>query len=1214
MFEKMKAGLGLSAAPLPLINVLQVLKAESSSLYEGVVAYIAEGSDPQILSVVTKSPDPIRRLLGSNLGIQVWFWPDDQEKAVKKVVPGWDAGKQNIAMHKLMTKPSALTSEQWVRFGRFAAAYGSLDLKRLADVPPWLAHLTTAESRICGDKPWTADFVASLILADDVASEDVAALLFRVWVEGGVGYNSQLRPMPGAAERALQQPDTFMTAVAKASLEGKLNALDVVTSTPGLGERVPALLCVLAVASSKQVREKTLSVMSGLPEQFRIKVLEAALGTGSPANVGGVVDLLARSQAGRAVLEQRLPEASGKLADLIDAALRRADAVGAPVEMEVPLQAPPCQPLDTAPLGDEFDAQLLAAIPPWVERMRKDVADLKVLKSPYSWQKSNIKTFESAIAYASRMGAGDIQRLRDYLNGATQSPPEAVKQLGPVLRQVKGLGLLPAMRLTMQERKGRRYISWWGVSNYCDIDVDLRLLLRAATAVGVADPASEIAQLVFGWWGRDISPENKWPYLLEHPLLLEQVLGLRPSPAGRNYGDAGSVSEAIEILDTFPALPPQYVPRLAEIALGTGKTNRLEAQQLLARHTRAGLLAIRGLSDSSADVRASAAAWLGRLGDPDAAEELQARLRVERNEPVQAAILSALNRLGSDISSFLTPAALAAAAAKGLKGKPPTDMEWVPMLPAVRWADGAPVDADTIRWWATLAVKMKDPAGAGLIPIYVSLLDKESQQKLGSFVLDAWIAQDTRTATDEEARAYAAVEGPRRYQQYQDWYKRSKNDYTKERADRTPDQVLEEVRKEKMSEYLGSAISCKGLLALTCGAPGHHVLQAVQRYIRDHGQRRAQVEALITAASPNDDPAAIQLVLQVARRHKQATVQAKAVEFVEQIAERKGWTPDELADRTIPTAGFEDDGLLTLDYGPRQFVGRIGCNAKTGAYGIELSGADGKPVKALPAPASADDAELVKQARAQLTVSKKELKQVVDLQTARLFEAMCTSRTWDAVSWREDLFAHPVMKHLLSSLVWVQNPETPARCLFRPTVEGDLLDADDEAVTLADDARVGLAHASTMSEAEVAAWRTHLGDYKVTPLFGQFESGGPAFTPGATEITDHRGWLSDSFTIRGRATKRGYARSQAEDGGWFSEYFKTYQSVGIRVVISFTGSYVPEEQIAAAVTDLTFESGRSRTLTLDEVPPVLLAESYRDYIYVAEGGVFDPDWKNKAAF
>jgi hypothetical protein len=41
------------------------------------------------------------------------------------------------------------------------------------------------------------------------------------------------------------------------------------------------------------------------------------------------------------------------------------------------------------------------------------------------------------------------------------------------------------------------------------------------------------------------------------------------------------------------------------------------------------------------------------------------------------------------------------------------------------------------------------------------------------------------------------------------------------------------------------------------------------------------------------------------------------------LAERKGWTLDELADRTIPTAGFDEGGKMELDYGARKFTASL---------------------------------------------------------------------------------------------------------------------------------------------------------------------------------------------------------------------------------------------------------------------------------------------------
>jgi hypothetical protein len=154
---------------------------------------------------------------------------------------------------------------------------------------------------------------------------------------------------------------------------------------------------------------------------------------------------------------------------------------------------------------------------------------------------------------------------------------------------------------------------------------------------------------------------------------------------------------------------------------------------------------------------------------------------------------------------------------------------------------------------------------------------------------------------------------------------------------------------------------------------------------------------------------------------------------------------------------------------------------------------------------------------------------------------------------------------------------------------------------------------------DAEAWREHLADYVITPLFDQgFGSdavGLPQLSVGATEIADHRGWLSDSFAIRGRAAKRGFVRTESRDNGWFDRYVKEYPSLGVTVEIGFTGSTVPEENIPAAVTELAFRrSGRPGPVRVADLPAVLVAASYQDYVTVARAGGFDPDWEKKSQY
>lgn len=59
------------------------------------------------------------------------------------------------------------------------------------------------------------------------------------------------------------------------------------------------------------------------------------------------------------------------------------------------------------------------------------------------------------------------------------------------------------------------------------------------------------------------------------------------------------------------------------------------------------------------------------------------------------------------------------------------------------------------------------------------------------------------------------------------------------------------------------------------------------------------------------------------------------------------------------------------------------------------------------------------------------------------------------------------------------------RNTFRPLEDGSYLSAAHEPVELSQLAGVRLAHSGLLTEAEVGAWRQHLEDYGVVPLFLQ---------------------------------------------------------------------------------------------------------------------------------
>jgi hypothetical protein len=251
-------------------------------------------------------------------------------------------------------------------------------------------------------------------------------------------------------------------------------------------------------------------------------------------------------------------------------------------------------------------------------------------------------------------------------------------------------------------------------------------------------------------------------------------------------------------------------------------------------------------------------------------------------------------------------------------------------------------------------------------------------------------------------------------------------------------------------------------------------------------------------------------------------------------------------------------------------------------------------------------------------LAKKELKAIVQLQTQRLYEALCTERTWLFEDWQLYLNQHPVVRHLTQRLAWTGDGTT----VFRPLADGSLSDVDDNEVKLPPGAAIAVAHDSLLDAETVKAWHRHLADYEIEPLFQQFGKGTftlPAGSSSLRKLADFKGHLLEAFALRGRAGKLGYTRGQAEDAGWFYEYQKRFPTLGITTVVCFTGNPLPEENRTVALTTLEFRrsdpGGSYSELRLSEVPAVLLSEAYNDLrLMAAEGSGYDPDWERKSEY
>ena len=850
-----------------------------------------------------------------------------------------------------------------------------------------------------------------------------------------------------------------------------------------------------------------------------------------------------------------------------------------------PIEPPPFASLLDAPSAAPAKAELR-------ERINARIAELLEEDDPDSHDDPERRQLE-------QVTDADIDRLIAIADGAEGELPSSLQDhdVRALVRACPHLHLLHRARIEARSQR----------PDFAELLYDpsvKRLDPRAVEQVLRATdlPERDWATWFGNWLWYHHDPHSVWPWALANPDLVVERLR-----------DTRLAAQALQTLEHMPTIPEQILPTLVQIAIGPSTVNRPPARRIVARYPRAGDLAARALT-GGAKQREAAAQWLAELADPTAVVALREALARETSPRPRAALLGALAACDERAAELIPPRALEAEAERGLKRRPPASLAWfdADALPALRWADGTAVDPRVARWWVVLADRLKDPSGHGMFELYLDRLDAADAAALGSHVLRAWIAQDTIRPPEEESRAHAELEGRRNHDRAQRDLARAigteQEDYARRQAAVPLSRHVERAYRYHHQLFPGSAIADKGLLALTVRMDGAELARAVRDYEatcwRWQGGHRAQLAALMTALAANGHPDALALLQSAARGHTMRSIQKTATALLEQVARWRGWSADELADRMIPTAGFDDDGALRLSYGERTVIAR-----PTPEGGVVLTDADGKPLKSLPAARASDDPGEADAAKKRLGSARRQVKAAMSLQTARLYEAMCASRTWPADQWRELLADHPLVGRLVTRLIWEALPDGVR---FRPAEDGALLGADDAAVVLAPGAVVRLAHRTALSGAEADAWRRHLADYEVSPPFDQLGATAPDVPADAVAIQSPGGRrVTTVFALRRAATKRGYRRAPAGDGGWFWNYLKEFPSLGLTATINFSGARLPEEDGPCAVDDLEVRRGGA-PVALGRVPPVLLAECCADFAALAALGRPDPHWRPSA--
>lgn len=1213
-----------------ILNIFAPLARLETTLPKRILYYIKKGDDTAILVELQRYTEgkDIRLLMSSPGAIPTPYYNQNDKALVKSVK----------ARKKFYSQWTATYSfEQIIRFGKVLASIKNDEFVSITPkLPLWFLYLFSdgLVTTILGyktNKPTNANARSNWSITqlhELLETEEKGLgkqLLFAIFDRQNLycstsnfdyifNFSDLLTYVNQHIELFKELPMNGLSAM------GQLEQLDYIQKQSEIKSQSMDLVVQQAISGTKKVSELATAMLVSSPFKMVQPQLQFLLTQGTPKQRSKAAALLSKLSSESLILEQALAsETNNTVTKAIETALSDLKETSNGEPEELVLITPEFEPiLDTKLppsardiLQQNYDEQLAK----WKQCAQFEIESNKTSSLPSYYRQQGYDELKS-------LTTTDLDNIFYFLNGEDElTNLESLKKINLYIDFIltnKKLQALPEFNLFHLLRINKIYNPDERIYEFATLfedneliaKADLRQIAEVLSKINYfKDPSRQIATVFLtiknyrlnsdgneGFY--ESNPDKLWPFFAENMSFLDEAFGLIPAKKSTS-NMMFEQSAAINILKSFPQIPTKYVSYLLDLALGENESLRYQAQDVLNMLPDIHLRVEDLLLSTKQEFRILAAQWLANLGQKSSIEFLTEALKKEKREIVQAAILTALETLGDDISNYLTEERLLNEAQKGLKVKRPAGFEWFDedLIPQLTWFKGGNIPAEIIQWWVRLAYKLKDPV-CPLFLIYTKLLSKTSQQQLGQFILESFIKQDTLSPTLEEAELEAKQNENQRLQQYLDSFERDPVHFAKY-ENITLEAVSEEIKREVLSRYIGSAINSKGLLSLASGIKGKVAVSILQNYMRDHYTRRYQIEAMLEVIASNNDPLIIQFLLSIARRHRTNSVQEKAISLVNNIAERNHWTSDELADRTISTAGLDETGVLSLNYGKRTFIAIIDDKLK-----LILKTSEGKDIKTLPEVRKNDDENLVKEARKQLANSKKELKQILDAQIARLYEAMCSERRWSVPDWKKYLHAHPIMNQLIQHFIWLEvNDKGEIVNSFRPNNENGLINLDDDEILINDNNFIMLVHSALLTVGIIKKWQNHLKTYKVSLVFSQLDKMLPEINLLKSDIIDNcNGCLIETYTLRDVLTELGYKHTDIKNSGWFNQYYKYVSGLDIYINIKFSGNAVPEKNIPAVIYDLHFSKKTgwdSNIININHVPPVLLAEGYADYMAVA---------------
>jgi hypothetical protein len=375
---------------------------------------------------------------------------------------------------------------------------------------------------------------------------------------------------------------------------------------------------------------------------------------------------------------------------------------------------------------------------------------------------------------------------------------------------------------------------------------------------------------------------------------------------------------------------------------------------------------------------------------------------------------------------------------------------------------------------------------------------------------------------------------------------------------------------------------------VAAGAPASEgwCMQAVGLIGDDAGARRlaaharqwagtnasARAQAVLDALRQRGTDAALIELSLLAEKSRFPVFRKRAREHIETIADLRGLTADELADRLVPSLGLDEEGGDVVEIPAGTF--RIVFDHRLMPVARDAGGRIRADLPKGPG-------------KTRLAALRKEARVSASLHVARLERAMCSERRIPAAIFLDRFAGHPWMTHLAQRLVWGVFDGDVRTGTVRVAEDGTLASAGDDPVTLPEGATVDVPHPLRLTGEELAAWGEVFADYELLQPFEQLNR--PV----------HRD-PEDLARVAGRKTTYAVLRG-LERHGWTRWYDAAVQMAkplggGVWALLETDPGWHASDTVDTAPPQTVERVSlvRGGALTFGDLPPVVFSELVHD--------------------